>query len=757
MIPLKNNKSTGPDVIIAMLTLTFVLIVEPANAEPYAYVTLLNANSVAVIDTEDNTIVTTVAVGSGPREVRITPDGRFAWVANDYSGTVSVIDVSTNVVVDTISGFSRPVGMAFTPDGTRAYVVNFGGGRVKVVNMTTRDISATIETGNDSYGIAMLPSGTHVYVSNRGGNPADIANHSVWAIETATNTVVAKIEVGPGPHWLAATDDSAYVYVGSEVDLTQTRGSVSKIDTVTNTVVADIATGGRSVGIVLSPDELTLYATNLNDARNVSVIDTNEDTEVSIISNLALMPNPLFLDITPDGQRLYVTNPNPSIVSVIDLPSNTVVQSIPVSGLAVGIAIAPALTTVANAGSDQTVGEAYPVILDGTASINAINFSWRQLAGPTISPSSTTASNLFFTAPYVPANTTLTFELIVDDGAGKFSEPDTVDVTVVNINNPPVSDAGDDGTIKEGAVAILNGSNSFDPESDTPLGYTWTQSDGPLVALTPSNTVASPSFTAPLGVGTTLTFELVVDDDKESSLKDDVVIAVVENSAPAAEAGPDQTVDEGTRVSLDGTESNDPDGGDTLSFDWSEPVALDDDNSSTPSFTAPSVGLGGQDFEFFLEVTDDDPVNPKSAVDSIVTHVRNTNDPPSCDLAVASKVSLWPPNHKLIGVSIEGVMDKDSVYNAVTLQITGVSQDEPVKGLGDGDSSPDAVIQVGDPADSVLIRSERSGGGNGRVYVVNFTASDGFESCAGHVNVSVPHSRKSTAIDDGQVYNATLP
>ena len=53
-----------------------------------------------------------------------------------------------------------------------------------------------------------------------------------------------------------------------------------------------------------------------------------------------------------------------------------------------------------------------------------------------------------FTTPFVSSNTTLTFQLIVDDGAGNFSDPDTVDITVVSVNNPPVADFGDDGTIK---------------------------------------------------------------------------------------------------------------------------------------------------------------------------------------------------------------------------------------------------------------------------------------------------------------------
>ncbi len=82
---------------------------------------------------------------------------------------------------------------------------------------------------------------------------------------------------------------------------------------------------------------------------------------------------------------------------------------------------------------------------------------------------------------------------------------------------------------------------------------------------------------------------------------------------------------------------------------------------------------------------------------------------------------------------------------------------KPVNSLESGDSSPDAVIQPGDPADTVLIRRERFKGGNGRVYEVAFTADDGFESCAGVVQVIVPPRRNSDAVDDGQVFDATQP
>jgi len=248
------------------------------------------------------------------------------------------------------------------------------------------------------------------------------------------------------------------------------------------------------------------------------------------------------------------------------------------------------------------------------------------------------------------------------------------------------------------------------------------------------------------------------------------------NGPPTADAGADQLVIVGSSVNLDGSNSSDPDSGDTISYQWTQvsgtSVTLSGATSAMPSFDAPAVGPGGDDLVFSLVVTDDDPVNPKSSTpDEVTVSVRNINDPPSCDLARAScpesKINnkdgctVWPPNHKLVSAIIEGVMDTDSVYNEVTLRITGVTQDEPVNGGRDGDTSPDAVVQPSNPADSVQIRAERTGLGgvqkNGRVYVVSFTADDGFESCTGSVTIGVPHDRKDTPVDDGQLYHSTQP
>jgi large repetitive protein len=55
-----------------------------------------------------------------------TQDGKHAYVGNAVSGTVSVIAIATNKVVATITlaAGSGPFGVAITPDGKHVYVAN---------------------------------------------------------------------------------------------------------------------------------------------------------------------------------------------------------------------------------------------------------------------------------------------------------------------------------------------------------------------------------------------------------------------------------------------------------------------------------------------------------------------------------------------------------------------------------------------------------------------------------------------------------
>ena len=124
------------------------------------------------------------------------------------------------------------------------------------------------------------------------------------------------------------------------------------------------------------------------------------------------------------------------------------------------------------------------------------------------------------------------------------------------------------------------------------------------------------------------------------------------------------------------------------------------------------------------------------ATGSFTVTVRDTTAPVITSLTASTAV-LWPPNHKMVSVTVSGVATE--AVSEVTGRILSVTSNEPDNGLGDGDTADDIVIIS---AGTVSLRAERSGKGNGRIYTILFEARDASGNTSTKtVTVSVPKSQ----------------
>lgn len=102
--------------------------------------------------------------------------------------------------------------------------------------------------------------------------------------------------------------------------------------------------------------------------------------------------------------------------------------------------------------------------------------------------------------------------------------------------------------------------------------------------------------------------------------------------------------------------------------------------------------------------------------------------------------SLWPPDHRMVAVSI-AVSSTDNVDASPSCSVSGVTSNEPANGLGDGDTAPDWTFDRHGLA--VNLRAERAGKGSGRIYTITVTCADhAGNSSSGSTTVVVPHDRK---------------
>jgi hypothetical protein len=143
----------------------------------------------------------------------------------------------------------------------------------------------------------------------------------------------------------------------------------------------------------------------------------------------------------------------------------------------------------------------------------------------------------------------------------------------------------------------------------------------------------------------------------------------------------------------------------------------------------------------------------------VVTFTVTDNTPPTITLN-GQNITLWSPNHQYETVPVSALVASasdncDASVGLGSVYISLVTSDEPENTRGDGNTLNDIVIAA--DCKSVQLRSERDGGGNGRVYTITFKVRDASGNTATAVaKVTVPKSQNgSPAIDDGPHYTVS--
>ena len=331
----------------------------------------------------------------------------------------------------------------------------------------------------------------------------------------------------------------------------------------------------------------------------------------------------------------------------------------------------------ADAGNDRQVDEGGSITLQGSGSDtdgndSDLTYSWSQSPlSPVVSFDNQNSATPEITAPSVTAKTEITLTLRVDDGTDHTT--DTMVLTINNINNQPVADAGGNRSVNEGAPITLQGSGSDDDGDD--LTYSWSQ-DSRLSFDNSSS--ATPTVTASaVTANTTITLTLTVDDGTSSG-EDTMVLTILDVTTATVNVGPDQTVKEGATVSMPWTASG-PDG-DSLTYSWSQSplspvISLNSSDSPPTTFTAPTVDADTA-FTFTLAVTADQ----HTVEDSLTITVKNNRPPIIENVPEDSKVNEGVP------VTLT-VTARDPDKDPLTYEWTIVSGPAPTDLTGDNTKS----------------------------------------------------------------------
>ncbi|HVT14432.1 MAG TPA: YncE family protein [Fimbriimonadaceae bacterium] len=189
------------------------------------------------INTQTLDITAAVKVGSVPKFVAVTPDGKHVLVTNWASYDLSVVDTNTNLEVKRIKLGRFPRGIVVDAASRHAYVALLGGYDLADVDLTTYKVTWIKGVGLSPRHLCLDPAGRYVYATLNGES-------RVAKVDLVKRRLVTKTETGTQPRSMTITPDGQFLYV-----VNYNSNTVSQVRTSDMKVTGKVRTNLHPIGI----------------------------------------------------------------------------------------------------------------------------------------------------------------------------------------------------------------------------------------------------------------------------------------------------------------------------------------------------------------------------------------------------------------------------------------------------------------------------------------------------------------------------
>jgi YVTN family beta-propeller protein len=267
--------------------------------------------------------------GKGPHEVAVSPDGRWAFVANYGSfavfregerpqmqpgSTLTVLDLKENKVHATydLGEFRQPHGIVTSGDGKLLWVTCEGTQAVVELEAASGKILRHWKTEQRvSHMVVATRDEKKLYVAN-------IGSGSVTVIDRASGAVKS-IPTAAGAEGIDLSPDGREVWVTNRA-----ANTISVFNAATDEIIATFESGGTMpIRVKFTPDGKEAWVSN---ARSNSVTMFDAATR-KLLATVEVGAVPVGIQMTPDGRRAFVANTNANQVTVLDVPGRKVLRT----------------------------------------------------------------------------------------------------------------------------------------------------------------------------------------------------------------------------------------------------------------------------------------------------------------------------------------------------------------------------------------------------------------------------------------------
>jgi DNA-binding beta-propeller fold protein YncE len=129
----------------------------------------MGTTSIAVVDLSSFAVTWWEGVGSAPRHLVLSPDGRHLFVTLNTFGEVAKLDARTGEVLARTTTGSAPRSMAIADDGRSLYVVNYLSNTVAKVRAADLEVLQVVPSPDQPIGITYDAASRTVWVAGYSG------------------------------------------------------------------------------------------------------------------------------------------------------------------------------------------------------------------------------------------------------------------------------------------------------------------------------------------------------------------------------------------------------------------------------------------------------------------------------------------------------------------------------------------------------------------------------------------------------------
>ncbi|HET6975276.1 MAG TPA: YncE family protein [Pyrinomonadaceae bacterium] len=274
----------------------------PYSSVPVLLLVLL-FGSIGQKTVKADTVIQSIAVGSTPMDVAVSPSGDRVYVTNQGSNTVSVIDTTTtpNTVIANVAAPAGSIltNLAVNPANTKVFVVSQNTG-ILVLNTGSLTFNASpITVGTTPIDVAFDSAGN-----------AYVTNYTTWNVSIIdTLGVVRNIGVHEGPRGITVANIGGaervyFACAGASNSEVGYFAAGAMGGSVTHFNVA-----GGAFFVAARPDGAKIYV-SLNASNQTASITTAAIPVVTTFTNSGGAPFGVAVAATPTGNRVFVADSN---------------------------------------------------------------------------------------------------------------------------------------------------------------------------------------------------------------------------------------------------------------------------------------------------------------------------------------------------------------------------------------------------------------------------------------------------------------